>query len=130
MGTKLPKGQAAFNDVLINYKIRAKRKSIEFKLSKEQFRELTSRNCIYCNSVPNQNTNRPHSNPKYKHAMRFNGDYIYNGIDRKDPKIGYIFENCVPCCGSCNTIKNDVLTYDEMIVVMKTLLEYRKIQNG
>ena len=28
-----------------------------------------------------------------------------NGIDRVDPKIGYILSNCVSCCKDCNSIK-------------------------
>ena len=28
------------------------------------------------------------------------------GIDRVDNKIGYEFDNCVPCCGLCNKMKN------------------------
>ena len=35
------------------------------------------------------------------------GDYIYNGIDRVDSNIGYIFENCVPCCKLCNMAKKE-----------------------
>jgi hypothetical protein len=27
------------------------------------------------------------------------------GIDRVDNTLGYVFSNCVPCCGTCNTMK-------------------------
>lgn len=128
MGAKLSFGQAALNDVFYDYKYRAKRKGIEFSLNKEDFKELTSKNCHYCGKEPSQSRTRPH--PVYKDKSRFNGDYIYNGLDRKDVSVGYNLENVVPCCRDCNTIKHDVLTYDEMIVVMKTLLEYRKSKHG
>lgn len=130
MGRKLELGQAAMNDVMNNYKSRAKRKKLVFNLSKEDFKFLTSQNCNYCGCSPKHSVNRPHSNPKYKNSLRFNGDYLYNGIDRKDSKLGYVLDNCVTCCRDCNTIKHDILSYDEMLVVMKTLIDYRKTKNG
>jgi len=36
------------------------------------------------------------------------------GLDRKDPDEGYIKTNVVPCCSRCNTVKNNVISYDEM----------------
>lgn len=38
-------------------------------------------------------------------------------LDRKDPKVGYTVDNCVPCCGECNFLKSDKLTYEEMLAV-------------
>jgi hypothetical protein len=46
------------------------------------------------------------------------------GMDRIDGNIGYIIGNVVPCCHSCNTMKSDKLTYDEMMLVW----EYRRKQ--
>lgn len=48
------------------------------------------------------------------------------GLDRLDSSKGYNVGNVVPCCEQCNTIKADWLTHDEMIVVMKALLSYRR----
>jgi hypothetical protein len=41
-------------------------------------------------------------------------EFQYNGIDRVDSSKGYYIDNCVPCCGICNTCKMD-LTLDEFI---------------
>lgn len=117
--------QAAFNDLLYKYMSRAKKKELEFTLNEQEFRELTSSNCHYCQKPPRQNNNRKHSNPKYKDKMRFKIDYIYNGVDRINSDLGYTKNNCVPCCGDCNLIKNDILSYEEMKVVIAALLEYR-----
>ena len=47
------------------------------------------------------------------------------GLDRKDSSRGYMYDNVVPCCKKCNSIKCDQLTYEEMIAVMKLLKEMR-----
>ena len=46
-------------------------------------------------------------------------------LDQKNPSNGYSRENCVVCCWSCNRIKCHLLTYEEMKVAMKAVLEYR-----
>lgn len=38
----------------------------------------------------------------------------YNGIDRVDPTKGYIIDNCVPCCTTCNYMKR-ILQRDEFL---------------
>lgn len=44
------------------------------------------------------------------------------GIDRKDNSIGYIKENCVPCCKRCNIAKN-IYTVDDFISHCITIAE-------
>jgi hypothetical protein len=48
------------------------------------------------------------------------------GLDRLDNSLGYAADNVVPCCGTCNQIKNVHLTYEEMKVAMIAILEYRR----
>ena len=91
---RLSKGEAAFNTLYSSYKRRAERKNLCFELTKEQFRSLTKQNCFYCGCHPSSIYN-----------PRYNGGYIYNGVDRVDNIIGYISENCVPCCKDCNKAK-------------------------
>ncbi len=64
----------------------ASRRNLEFELTLEQFTELTEQRCYYCNS--------------------FTKDKSHCGIDRMNNKIGYVLENCVPCCPDCNTWKS------------------------
>lgn len=47
------------------------------------------------------------------------GNYLYNGIDRKDSSIGYLLENCVSCCSKCNQIKMDMSETDFLSHVTK-----------
>lgn len=49
------------------------------------------------------------------------------GIDRKNSHEGYVMGNCVPCCGSCNTIRmDDLISHEEMFLVMELLKTLRK----
>ncbi len=47
------------------------------------------------------------------------------GLDRKNNDIGYILTNTVPCCGTCNWVKSDIFTYDEMLQLATTLRQIR-----
>ena len=116
----LEKNEASLNGLYYDYIRNAKKRKKDFQLTKEQFKELTSQNCHYCNKVP--------SKIYYKEGC--NGEYIYNGIDRKDNSKGYIIENSLPCCYACNTIKGEHLTYEEAKVAIQAVLEYRSRQNG
>jgi len=95
---KFEKGVASFNVLYAQYVGGAKRRDIKFLLTKEQFKTLTSENCHYCGTAP------------FTHISRrgTNGDYIYNGIDRKDSSENYTMENCVPSCKDCNLLKMDM----------------------
>lgn len=97
-------GEAARNSLYNDYVQEAKPRNLVFSLSRELFNELTSSNCFYCGVEPRQ----------IKKAKNNNGDYIYNGIDRKDNNEGYTPENCLPCCGNCNRAKRTLSFEDFM----------------
>jgi 5-methylcytosine-specific restriction endonuclease McrA len=46
-------------------------------------------------------------------------------IDRKDNSINYNIRNIVLACDDCNSIKGDVLTEKEMLVVGKMVMQRR-----
>lgn len=94
---KLKKGEASCRSVYRSYKRDAFTRGYSFSLTIEEFKKITKQNCYYCNSSP-QNC---HKNI----AKYYNGVYTYNGIDRKDNKLGYTAENCVACCNLCNKMK-------------------------
>lgn len=91
----LPPREASLNKHFLDYKIGAKKRSFLFKLTKYDFKKLTSGNCYYCNSKPRTLI--------WKNKM--NGIYKANGIDRVNNKNGYILKNCVTCCKTCNIAK-------------------------
>lgn len=90
-------GQAAYNQVLNSYKNNARKKKIEWELSKEDFENLVKNKCNYCGIEP-LNIG--------KSTSKFTGNCIYNGIDRIDSSKGYIIDNVVSCCTKCNYMKN------------------------
>lgn len=68
--------------------------SLEWHLTLDEYKTLVTSDCFYCGAPPSQK-------PKgvlVEHLKR-------NGIDRKDNETGYVWDNCVPCCASCNREK-------------------------
>lgn len=79
----------------------AKRRGLEWTISREDFEILITKPCEYCLELfPNTGS----------------------GLDRKDSNLGYIITNVVPCCVRCNKMKNMYLTYDEMKMIWKVRL--------
>lgn len=96
-GRRLPDGIAAMHAVMCGYRTKARSRDLPWKLTEDQFVGLTTSNCYYCGAEPEQ----------VSRQGDFNGDYIYNGIDRIDNSKGYMFDNCVPCCRACNVAKGE-----------------------
>lgn len=64
------------------YQTSSRRSGREFSLTFEQFMTFWNQPCFYC------------------------GDSVFTvGIDRKDNNIGYVIDNCAPCCAMCNWMK-------------------------
>lgn len=70
------------------YKVDAKRRDYEFSITIEQFAAIITQPCHYC------------------------GESISEGVDRKNNNIGYIFNNCLPCCSNCNRAKSE-MSYED-----------------
>lgn len=92
---KKPFGESMFNNLILRYINSAKKKKLEFTINKEIFKELIKQNCFYCGTEPKSILKHPRSN----------GDCIYNGLDRVDNNLGYIINNVVTCCETCNKAK-------------------------
>lgn len=82
------------------YKKSAKRRNLDFQLTKEEFYNITSQPCHYCGNFQN-----------------------YNGVDRIDSSEGYYYQNCVPCCEICNKMKLDY-SIEFWINHMKQIINY------
>lgn len=100
---RLQPGVGGLRDLYRNYQYNAKKRKLVFSLSIEEFKEITSSNCYYCQTSPN--TKSFNDGKTMTTEGKRNSIYIYNGIDRLDNLIGYIPENCVPCCAICNIAK-------------------------
>lgn len=97
-GNRQPKGKAAFRGLLNDYRQSAKQRGLNFRLSESHFRKLTSSACHYCGRDPVRRFGEG----------RYNGAYVHNGIDRKNPTKGYRRGNVVPCCKRCNYAKRSM----------------------
>lgn len=77
----------------------------EFTLTLEQYKEIISQNCYYCNT----------------NVSQFTG----SGLDRMDNEQGYILGNVVSCCPSCNQRRSKSMSSEEFL--RQTILNgYRK----
>jgi hypothetical protein len=96
---RIPNGGGGFNLLYGRYRKNAKDACRAFDLSRERFAVLTKSECHYCGIPPSQ-----------KIASRKGSaePYVYSGIDRLDPALGYVKDNVVPCCHKCNYMKSDL----------------------
>ena len=80
----------------------AKKKQIYLDITFEQYSEVWSATCMYCGYMLGE---------------------AGHGLDRKsnDKQVGYTLSNVVPCCGWCNMIKGDRLSYEEMCLLSPVL---------
>ena len=77
----------AKNQFYLAYVFGAKKRRLEFTLSKEQAISLAEEACFYCGALPSGDS------------------WPHNGIDRKYNDLGYVPGNMVPCCSFCNRAK-------------------------
>jgi hypothetical protein len=83
----------------------AKRRKLVCTLSFEEYAHLLVSPCYYCG---------------------LSLDDTSVGLDRIDNSLGYTLSNVLPCCGSCNRIRGDSLTVDEMSVAMQAIMIFRE----
>jgi hypothetical protein len=99
---------APLNHIISTYKKNAKKKEIIFNLTKEEVAHLIFSNCCYCGCPPQQDLSS-------QGTIKNRDSFRYNGIDRMNNSIGYIRENCMPCCGFCNRRKGSTQTQEEFL---------------
>jgi len=84
---------------------RMEKKNLPFSLTQEEFNIIQQSDCYMCGKQTNE--------------------FHINGIDRIDSLKGYVLENCFPCCGDCNKIKNKY-SFDIVIIKMyKTICNFK-----
>ena len=117
----MPQGEAAFNAYLGTYKYSAKKRSINFELTNEEFKNLIYTDCYFCG----ENPNRQFPTIKKNNSRPYNGFIFVNGIDRLDAKTGYTKNNCVACCEICNKAKRD-LSLLEFLTWIEKISKHQK----
>jgi hypothetical protein len=97
-----PFGVAHLNVLLGNYRRNAQTKGHAFKLSTSQFEALVRGECRYCGC-------KPETELKRKGLL---AGWYYNGVDRLDNRQGYVPNNVVSCCRTCN-FRKGATSFDE-----------------
>ncbi len=105
---RLNSHRAGKNRVLARYKSMAKKRGLSWNLSNNFAINLFEAECFYCGTKGSM------------HYTEKNNDWAYNGIDRKNNKLGYSESNCVSCCKLCNRTKW-TLSDKEFIDLAKTI---------
>jgi len=113
MPGNLARSQGALNQVRNQYRNNARKSGREFKILPKLFAELTSSPCHYCGIEPS----------RIHRSVWNSGDYAYNGLDRVDNSKGYIPENVVPCCYTCNSAKSK-MTKSEFLAWVQRVYNY------
>jgi hypothetical protein len=83
-------------------RFRAKRSGVACTLSDAQIDKLSTGRCFYCNVEPKQVLRIRRMRNRKNHYVPI---APYNGIDRVNPRVGYLPENSVSCCWDCNQMK-------------------------
>lgn len=103
---KARRQQGSLTDRFTRTKYAAVKRGLSWSLSKEDFINLISKPCHYCqDSLVN---------------------YQQGGLDRIDNSLGYEFDNVLPCCTICNKMRNEYLTVREMELVASYIKEIRQ----
>ena len=109
-----------FNSLYSLAKTTAKRRGLEFCLSKDQYLMLIKANCSYCGAIP---SNVYRQKEKDRNGIKKEyASIVYNGIDRVDSSLGYTPENSVTSCKRCNIAKNN-MTIEEFKEWVKRIYE-------
>lgn len=104
-------------NIIQGYHAHAKKLKLPIDLTDEIFLKLMVAPCHYCG--------KRFSNKRTKKTSTYLGVFKYNGVDRKNPNLGYEYDNCVTSCKDCNYAKRK-LSYDEFIALAKRIAALHK----
>ena len=107
--TILPDHRGVKNQIILQYKRHAKDRGLCWELDYETVSNIISSPCFYCGA---EKSNR-------KITKNCREGYEYNGIDRIDSSKGYVLNNVVPCCKTCNRAKLDMSQKDFILWLQK-----------
>jgi hypothetical protein len=97
----------------------AVKRKIEWKLNLEQFEEVVTQNCSYCQAPPRQYARKKRKGKG--RALKI----IRNGVDRINNQLGYTLDNVTACCPTCNRMKGTmhIIDFAQQIVKMSEVLK-------
>jgi len=113
---RLPPGEGAFRLLFRRVKKQARDRDLVFKLGRDDTRRMMKQACFYCGIEPRQTSGHA--------TQRYNGSFIYNGLDRLDNNKGYTIDNVVACCRTCNFAKG-TLSQNDFLSWLDRVCRYR-----
>lgn len=92
----------------------------------DQWYSLASSPCHYCGVIDTRNIAKARLKEggyysQYPKEEVAKYDLDVNGVDRVDSSKGYLFDNCVSCCGQCNIAKSDY-TKEEFLAMARRIV--------
>lgn len=84
----------------------AKRRNLSVELTLDEFLYIANDPCVYCQG--------------HYDTDKGSGSHI----DRLDNTKGYTLANSISCCGFCNKIKQDLLSYERAQVAIRALIDF------
>jgi hypothetical protein len=88
----------------------ARHRGLECDLGFEEFVKFTKdAECHYC------------GRPLVWQKHIRHGETTACNLDRKDNEVGYSASNCISCCRTCNLVKSDKFSYQEMREIGRTI---------
>lgn len=112
----LPGNEATINTIEKWYKTNAKKRNLEWQLSRKDFENLIFGNCKYCEEIPQSRDIFISGRKRRKKTI------ASNGIDRVNNEKGYNIGNCVSCCQTCNRSKKDLTLEEWMSWINRIIL--------
>lgn len=86
-----------------SYRIKDLKKGLKYDIDRHWFLEnIAYSKCYYC------------------------GDSENIGCDRIDNSIGHTKDNCIPCCYTCNVVRNNLFSVDEMLILGKQIAKIKE----
>jgi hypothetical protein len=113
---RLGQGAGTRRRMYRQYKRNAQRSGVDFSLTFDVFCQYIGEKCYYCGEQPGE------VYWKSEHVTKEWGTIKANGIDRINSKSGYSIENIVPCCKTCNYMKQE-FTQEEFLGKVKLIYE-------
>lgn len=99
--------EAVFNTLYRSYKHSARFREIEFSIDYDSFCQLVLEPCYHCGNNPEPYNPYISGSHAVSETRKREAWIVKNGIDRLDNNRGYVKDNCVPCCSTCNYSRQD-----------------------
>jgi 5-methylcytosine-specific restriction endonuclease McrA len=108
--------EALYNALVLS----ARKAGHDLNISYDAFIEFTKiSECHYCGACLSWAEYSPQKNGGKKYQL-----------DRKNNDLGYILDNVVVCCTTCNRAKGNRYTYDEWVAMTNALKTFRALRRG